>query len=57
MAVGDKWIREGRWAILKVPSVPVPAAAKLLLNPLHPHAAKVRIDRGEKFSFDPRMWK
>lgn len=57
MAVGERWIREGRTAILKVPSVLVPAAANLILNPLHPDAAKVRIDPGEKFSFDPRMWK
>lgn len=57
MVLGESWIRERRSAILKVPSVLVPAAANFIYNPLHPDATKVKIDRGEKFSFDPRMWK
>ena len=57
MAVGERWVREGKSAILKIPSVLVPAAANFVLNPRHPEAAKVRTDQGEKFSFDPRMWK
>lgn len=57
MAVGERWVREGKSAILKIPSVLVPAADNFVLNPRHPEAAKVRTDRGEKFSFDPRMWK
>lgn len=57
MAVGEKWIREGKSAILKVPSVLVPKADNLILNPVHPDAAKVRIEPGEHFGFDPRMWK
>lgn len=57
MALGQRWIRKGRSAILKVPSVLIPAASNLILNPLHADAAKVQIGRGENFSFDPRMWK
>ena len=57
MAVGERWVREGKSAILKIPSVLVPVAANFVLNPRHPEAAKVRTDQGEKFSFDPRMWK
>jgi RES domain-containing protein len=57
MAFGEKWIREGKSAILKVPSVLIPAAANLILNPLHEDAGKVQINQGERFSFDPRMWK
>ena len=57
MAVGEKWVREGKAAVLKVPSVLVPAAANLVLNPRHPEAPKIRIGPAEKFSFDPRMWK
>jgi RES domain-containing protein len=57
MAVGEKWVREGRAAVLKVPSVLVPAAANLVLNPRHPEASNIRIGPTEKFSFDPRMWK
>jgi len=57
MTVGEKWIREGKAAVLKVPSVLVPDAANLVLNPRHPEAPKVRIGPAGMFSFDPRMWK
>jgi len=57
MAVGEKWVQEGKAAILKVPSVLVPAAANLVLNPRHPEVSKIQIGRAEIFSFDPRMWK
>lgn len=57
MAIGEKWIREGKAAVLKVPSVLVPAAANFILNPRHSQAPKIRIGPSEKFSFDPRMWK
>lgn len=57
MAVGEKWVREGKAAVLKVPSILVPAAANLILNPRHPAARKIRIGTPERFGFDPRMWK
>lgn len=57
MAVGEKWIREGKATVLKIPSILVPAAANFVLNPHHPAAKKVQIGPAEKFSFDPRMWK
>jgi len=57
MAVGEKWVREGKATVLKVPSVLVPAAANLVLNPRHKGFSKVRIGQAEIFSFDPRMWK
>ena len=57
MAIGEKWVGEGKATVLKVPSILVPAAANFVLNPRHPAATKVRIGEAEKFSFDPRMWK
>lgn len=57
MAVGEKWVREGKATVLKVPSVLVPAAANFVLNLRHPDSPKIRIGPPEKFSFDPRMWK
>ena len=57
MAVGEKWVQEGKATVLKVPSVRVPAAANLVLNPRHKDFSKIRIGQAEKFSFDPRMWK
>lgn len=57
MAIGEKWIKEGKATVLKVPSVLVPDAANFVLNPHHPEAKKVQLGPAEKFSFDPRMWK
>jgi len=44
MAVGEKWIREGKATVLKVPSILVPAAANFVLNPHHPAA------KGDRYS-------
>jgi len=57
MIVGEKWFRDRGAAVLKVPSVLVPAAANLIMNPEHPDTDKLRIGKAEAFSFDPRMWK
>src|SRR5574337_688389 len=35
-ALGAEWAREGRSAVLTVPSVIVPAESNYLINPLHP---------------------
>lgn len=55
-AAGDAWLAQGRGAVLRVPSVLVPAAANLLLNPAHPDAAAARIEAIDPFAFDPRLW-
>jgi RES domain-containing protein len=55
-AAGDAWLAGARGAMLRVPSVLVPEAANLLLNPAHPAAAAARIEAIEPFAFDPRLW-
>jgi len=57
MTVGEIWFRDRGTAVLKVPSVLVPAAANLVMNPQHPDTGKLRIGKAEAFGFDPRMWK
>ena len=54
---GDSWLAEGRSAVLRVPSVLVPHAWNLLLNPNHPDAARSSIRDLEPFGFDPRLWR
>ncbi|MDT7858183.1 RES family NAD+ phosphorylase, partial [Rubrivirga sp. S365] len=34
--VGDGWVREGRTAVIRVPSAVVPSSANYLVNPAHP---------------------
>jgi RES domain-containing protein len=57
MRRGSSWIRNGRTAILAVPSVILPSETNYLLNPNHPEFARIRIGRPQRFVFDPRMWK
>ncbi|PZW47107.1 RES domain-containing protein [Humitalea rosea] len=55
-ALGDAWLAEGRSPVLRVPSVIVPGAWTLLLNPRHPQAAEAAILEQVPFSFDRRLW-
>jgi RES domain-containing protein len=57
MRYGSAWLREGATAVLDVPSAIVEVERNLLLNPRHPHFAKLLIGRPKPFAFDPRMWK
>jgi RES domain-containing protein len=55
--VGTDWVRRGKTAVLRVPSVIIPNESNYALNPAHPDFQKVVISRPEPFYFDPRMWK
>ncbi len=54
-AVGDEWVVEGRSLALVVPSVVLPDSRNVLLNPLHPRAARLRVVSQNPFTFDPRL--
>lgn len=55
-ARGDAWLAAGETAMLRVPSVLVPHAWNILLNPAHPSSADARIGTIEPFRFDQRLW-
>jgi RES domain-containing protein len=55
-AFGDAWLGEQRSAVLQVPSLIVPENANLLLNPVHPDAARASIVAQRRFVFDRRLW-
>ncbi len=55
-ATGDAWLTEARSAALRVPSVLIPHAWNVLLNPRHPRAEQARVVTVEPFGFDPRLW-
>jgi len=52
---GDVWLRQGRTALLRVPSAVVPIETNILLNPEHRDAGRVRVTRAEPFAFDRRL--
>jgi len=52
---GNKFIAEGEFLMLKVPSVLVPDEANYLLNPQHPDFKKVQVLVKSKVKFDERL--
>jgi len=53
--IGDNFISQQKYLILKVPSSIVPTEHNYLLNPLHPDIKKVKIIKKEPFDFDSRL--
>lgn len=56
-AIGDRWVKEQRSAVLKIPSIVVPEELNYLLNPAHPDFEKIEIGRPVVYYFDPRLAK
>lgn len=52
---GDEWLRSGRTALFRIPSVIVPATWNFLLNPRHAESAEVRVVRVHRHMVDPRL--
>jgi RES domain-containing protein len=53
--LGDAWAREGRSAVLAVPSIIIPDETNYLFNPAHRDFKKVRIGKAVDFAFDARL--
>ena len=54
MAVGDKWVKEARSAVLSVPSC-LTSEPNFLLNPEHKNFKHIKIGKPKAFRFDPRL--
>lgn len=54
--LGSQWLAEGGTALLTVPNAIVPYATHVLINPLHPNAARLRIEAAERYPFDDRLF-
>ena len=53
--IGYRWLREGRSAILAVPSAISPDDRNFLVNPKHPDFKRIRIAPPIDYEFDPRL--
>jgi RES domain-containing protein len=53
--LGNNFIREAKYLMLKVPSSVVPEEYNYLLNPWHPDIKRVKIFKTSPFSFDERL--
>lgn len=55
--LGDEFIHEAEFLILKVPSAVVKGDFNYLINPYHPQFSHVRIASYDDFPFDQRLFK
>lgn len=55
-SAGDAWAASATSALLQVPSVIVPEEANILINPLHPDAARIRAHTVRRWIYDPRLF-
>lgn len=53
--IGSQWLRDAKYCVLEVPSTVVPAERNLLLNPMHPDFAKIKIGQPETLESDLRL--
>jgi RES domain-containing protein len=53
--LGDDWLRSERTALLRVPSVIVPATWNVLVNPNHAESRGIRIVRTHEQRVDARL--
>src|SRR6266545_4700438 len=54
-AFGDKFIRQGKYLAMGVPSVITPLEDNILINPNHIEINRLKIIRIEELPFDPRL--
>jgi RES domain-containing protein len=54
-AIGDRWLHAGESLLLRVPSVLVPGAFNVLINPEHQEAAGLKLLKAEKVPLDSRL--
>ena len=53
--IGDRWVKEGRSAVLALPSAISPVDTNFLLNPAHADFKRIRIHPSIDYDFDPRL--
>lgn len=56
-AFGEAWLREGRSAVLVVPSLPArPVGRSVLINPDHPGASRIVVSETFRVPWDERLF-
>lgn len=53
--IGRRWVRAGKSALLRVPSVIVQEEQNILINPGHPDAARIRVQKVRRWLYDARV--
>jgi RES domain-containing protein len=55
--LGDQWIRDAASLAIEVPSAALRIEWNVLVNPLHPKIADLKIEPPQPFHFDARMFR
>jgi len=55
--IGDRFILQNKYVVMKVPSAVVPGDYNYLINPRHPDFNKIEIIKNEPYEFDERFIK
>ncbi|MGI9141115.1 MAG: RES family NAD+ phosphorylase [Gemmatimonadaceae bacterium] len=55
-AIGDAWVKGGRSAVLRMPSVVLDQSYNYLLNPTHPAFAAIKVGPPRAFDLDQRLF-
>jgi len=55
VAIGERWVREARTAVLAVPSALLPSEKNFVINPAHRDFGRVRVGPIEPLDLDPRL--
>jgi len=56
-SIGDKFLVQAKYLVMKAPSAIVQDEFNFLLNPLHPEFKKIKLKKVEEFRFDSRLFK
>ena len=56
-AIGDNWMREQSSLAIQVPSAALRMEWNVLVNPLHPAIAEIKVEPPQPFQFDARMFR
>ena len=54
--LGQAWASVRDTLVLDVPSAIIPEERNVLINPRHPDASDVTVERERPFTFDPRLF-
>lgn len=54
--IGLDFIRQGLSVVLRVPSVVMPKATNIIVNPLHAEAARLKVVGVDRYPFDSRLF-
>lgn len=54
--IGDNFIKENKYLVLKVPSAVVQGDFNILINPGHKEKDKIKVLKTEEFLFDQRLF-